>query len=163
MMINSENEEIIEPINSNLQFAIFSDDDLKFEETRSLLPSTEFTAVDIEGLSDHQLLGAYYVVRGSANGSRFIVEKLEDRHPLFPYFNQMAALSLENWKKFKAVLRRSTKNKTFGTLSKRIGKKLRSPLTKRTQQVASKFFVGLSKQFHSSPPDRNCQRLESNN
>lgn len=49
---------------------------------------------------ENQFLGVYYVIRGSAHGSRYVLPTLEHDSPARPYFEYMAALPDEGWKHF---------------------------------------------------------------
>ncbi|MFZ9045473.1 MAG: hypothetical protein ACO2ZZ_06375 [Cyclobacteriaceae bacterium] len=76
--------------------------DFDFEYLLSLLPSLQHTTnAPKEAFTDHQRLGMYYVIRGSANGSRFIVKKLKQKHLLKPYFQYLASFDINSWEQFK--------------------------------------------------------------
>jgi heme oxygenase len=79
--------------------------DMDFDHLQSLLPAAAAVEQTYENeYSEHQLLGIFYVVRGSANGSKFIIKKLPQHHSLWAYFDYMASLSQENWNQLKARL-----------------------------------------------------------
>jgi heme oxygenase len=86
--------------------------DFDLEHLRSLLPASQEVNKAHEGsFSDHQRLGMYYVIRGSANGSRFIVKNLAQQHLLKPYFDFLASLDLQSWEETKARLDQVEKSK----------------------------------------------------
>ncbi len=79
--------------------------DFSLQKAIATLPKVEDKVItsyeNYQDISDeHQFLGIYYVIRGSAHGSRYVLPTLRHDSPARPYFEYMAALPDVGWQSF---------------------------------------------------------------
>ena len=72
--------------------------DLQFDQMiHSLSVDRQPTTGNIDLNDQYLWMGAYYVVRGSANGGKIICKMLSEEHPMKNYFDYMGRLASEPW------------------------------------------------------------------